>query len=169
MLDNLFAKLRSKSSLVYLLVWSPPPPYIFFLYPCRNRCPYHRSLFCCSTKIISQSFSQLLTWNSVFYLNIIHPSDHSHLCSLKCHLITARCYASAVLRVVILSVCLSHACFVTNPKKLLAIFYTTWKDNPSSFLPHSSGWWATSPSTFNGRSKWPTSLQKSLTSTDFRL
>ena len=31
--------------------------------------------------------SQLLTWNSVFYLNITHPSDHSHLCSLKCHLI----------------------------------------------------------------------------------
>ena len=37
--------------------------------------------------IYSQSSSQLLTWNSVFYLNILHPSDHSHLCSLKCHLI----------------------------------------------------------------------------------
>jgi len=23
----------------------------------------------------------------IFYLNITHPSDHSHLCSLKCHLI----------------------------------------------------------------------------------
>ena len=34
-----------------------------------------------------QSFSQLLTQNSMFYLNITHPSDHSHLCSLKCHLI----------------------------------------------------------------------------------
>jgi len=36
-----------------------------------------------------------------------HPSDHSHLCSLKCHLIfTARhSYASAVLGVIILSVC----------------------------------------------------------------
>jgi len=37
-----------------------------------------------------------------------------------------RSYASAVLRVVILSVCpsvrLSHACFVTNPKNLPAIF-----------------------------------------------
>jgi len=33
------------------------------------------------------SFSQLLTWNSVFYFNITHPSDHSHLCLLKCHLI----------------------------------------------------------------------------------
>jgi len=37
-----------------------------------------------------------------------------------------RSYASAVLGVVILSVrlsiCLSHACFVTNPKTLMAIF-----------------------------------------------
>ena len=31
--------------------------------------------------------SQLLTLNSIFYLNITHPSDHSHLCSLKYHLI----------------------------------------------------------------------------------
>jgi len=35
-------------------------------------------------------------------------------------------------------------------------FYTIWKGNPSSFLPPNSGWWAMSPSTFNGRSKWPT-------------
>jgi len=39
-------------------------------------------------------------------------------------------YTSAILRVVILSVCLStrllHACFVTNPKNLPAIFYTTF-------------------------------------------
>jgi len=28
--------------------------------------------------------SQLITWNSIFYLNITHPSDHSQL---KCHLI----------------------------------------------------------------------------------
>ena len=48
-------------------------------------------------------------------------------------------------------------------------FCTGWQGNPSSFLPPNSGWWATSPSTFNGRSKWPTPLQKSLTSTDFRL
>ena len=33
-----------------------------------------------------------------------------------------RSYASAVLGVVILSVRLSHACFVTNPKNLPAIF-----------------------------------------------
>jgi len=39
---------------------------------------------------------------------------------------TRRSYASVVLGVVILSVslsvCLSHACFVTNPKNLPAIF-----------------------------------------------
>jgi len=45
-------------------------------------------------------------------------------------------------------------------------FYTTWKGNPSSFLPPNSGWWATSLSTQNGRWKWPTHLWKSLTSTD---
>jgi len=74
-------------------------------------------------------------------------------------------YASAVLGVVILSVRLSirlfvrlsHPCFVSNPKNLPAIFlYHLWKGNPSSFLPHNSGWWATSPSTFNRQLKWPT-------------
>jgi len=33
-----------------------------------------------------------------------------------------RSYANAVLGVVILPVCVSHACFVTNPKNLPAIF-----------------------------------------------
>jgi len=46
-------------------------------------------------------------------------------------IITARhSYATAVLGVIILSVCqsvrLSHACFVANPKNLLAYFYTTF-------------------------------------------
>jgi len=48
----------------------------------------------------------------------------AHPISLTC--ITARRYASAVLGIVILtvrlSVCPSHACFVTNPKNLPAIF-----------------------------------------------
>jgi len=50
-LDNLFAQSLSKSSLVYFLVWSPH----FFAQSVssfRNTCPYHRSLFCCSTTII---------------------------------------------------------------------------------------------------------------------
>ena len=53
--------------------------------------PYHSSLFCCSTstKIMSSipDLPRLITWKSVFYLNARHPSDYSHLCSLKCHLI----------------------------------------------------------------------------------
>jgi len=60
---------------------------------------------------------------------------------------TQRSYASTVLTVVILSICLSHACFVINPKTYRRYSYTTWKGNPSSFLPPNSGWWATSPST----------------------
>jgi len=56
----------------------------------RSTCPYHRNLFCCSINITSSIPS--LSLNSllgtlIFYLNITHPSDHSHLCSLKCHLI----------------------------------------------------------------------------------
>ena len=44
-----------------------------------------------------------------------------------------RSYASTVLRVVILSLCLSHTCFVTKWKNILPIFWK-WKDNHSSFL-----------------------------------
>jgi len=55
----------------------------------RSTCPYHRNLFCCSINMISSipslSLNSLL--GTVFYLNITHPSDHSHLCLLKCHLI----------------------------------------------------------------------------------
>jgi len=34
------------------------------------------------------NLSQLITCKSVFYLNATHPRDDSHLCSLKCHLIS---------------------------------------------------------------------------------
>ena len=83
-----------------------------------------------------------------------------------------RSYASADLAVVILSVrpsvCHTHALWLIQ-RTYRQYYYTRWKSNPSGFLALNSGWWATSPSTFNGRSKWPTPLQKSLTSTDFRL
>jgi len=86
----------SMSSLVYLLVWSPPDQEIYSIYfftksvsSFRSTCPYHRNLFCCSINIISSipslSLNSLL--GTLFYLNITYPSDHSHLCSLKCHLI----------------------------------------------------------------------------------
>jgi len=42
-----------------------------------------------------------------------------------------RNYASAVLGVVILSVCLSHACFVINPKNLPSIFLYRMKGQSS--------------------------------------
>jgi len=54
----------------------------------RSTCPYHRNVFWCSINNISSIPS--LSLNSLlgtFYLNITHPSDHSHLCSMKCHLI----------------------------------------------------------------------------------
>jgi len=61
-----------------------------------------------------------------------------------------RIYASAVLGVVILSVCP----FVCHTRALWLIqrtyrryFYTAWKGNPSSFLSPNCGWWATSPFT----------------------
>jgi len=66
----------------------------FFTYPISVFFLQHmpissQPLFCCSTKIISSipNVSVLFTWDFIFYLNITHPSDHSHLCSLKCHLI----------------------------------------------------------------------------------
>ena len=61
----------------------------------RNTCPYHHNLFCCSINITSSIIDIIssipsLSLNSLlgtlsFYLNITNPSDHSHLCSLKCH------------------------------------------------------------------------------------
>jgi len=50
-----------------------------------------------------------------------------------------------------LSVCHTRALWLIQ-RTYRRYFYTTWKGNPS-FLPPNSGWWATSPSTWNGRSK----------------
>jgi len=51
-----------------------------------STCPDHHNLFCCSTNIVSSdpSLSQPFIWNSILYLNAICPSNHSHLCPLKC-------------------------------------------------------------------------------------
>jgi len=55
----------------------------------RNTCPYHRSLFCCSSDVMSTMTSLSLNslFETFFQLNTTHPPDHSHLCPLKCHLI----------------------------------------------------------------------------------
>jgi len=49
---------------------------------------------CYSTKI--PSLSHLLTWNSIFNLNITQPSDHYHLCLLYRPLLTFMQYTTAV-------------------------------------------------------------------------
>ena len=111
MLGNLFAQPLSMSSLVYLLVWSPPPhiPYISLplsVSSFRTTCPNHRNLFCCSINIISSipslSLNSLLrtlsfTVTSHIYLTIlIHArwsatsfsfltSQASLLCSILLH------------------------------------------------------------------------------------
>jgi len=46
---------------------------------------------------------------------------------------TQRSYASTVLGVIILSVSLPHACFVTKPNNALQIFWTTQKANTLIF------------------------------------
>jgi len=87
--DSLFAQCLTKFSMVYLLVWHPPlhTPYISspnHVFSFRNTCPYHRNLFCCSPEILSFNTSLSL---SQLYFSTTFPSEHSHLCPLKCHLI----------------------------------------------------------------------------------
>jgi len=59
-----------------------------------NIFPYHRNLFCCSTEIRSSNLSLSLnyllgngTLSCSFTVQTTHPSNHSHLCPLECHLI----------------------------------------------------------------------------------
>jgi len=86
-------------------------------------------------------------------------SHWAHFTVLRFIFTARRSYASAVLGVVILSVrpsvCHTRALWLIQ-RTYWRYFYTAWKSNPSSFLPPNSGWWATTPSTFNGWSKWPT-------------
>jgi len=80
------------SPLVYFWVWnhSLHIPYISSSshYVFCNTCPYHHKLFCCNTNIIFSIFSlSLISLLGIFYFNVTHPYDHSHLCPLMCHLI----------------------------------------------------------------------------------
>jgi len=93
--DSLFPQSLSNFSLVYLLAWNPP------LHTPYNSSPSHCLLFVAHDytiaayfavvprlcHIILVSLSQPFTWNSLLLLHAIHPSDHSHLCLLKYHLI----------------------------------------------------------------------------------
>jgi len=54
----------------------------------RSTCPYHRNLFRCSTEIMSSNSSLPPNFLlGTLSCNFTHPSYHSHLCPLKCHLI----------------------------------------------------------------------------------
>jgi len=69
--------------------------------------------------LILVSLSQLFTWNSIFYINTTHPSDHSHLCLVNCHLIFFS-YRPGVIPCNIL--------LCTSPRSHLAISYRlTWR------------------------------------------
>jgi len=95
----IFAQPLSMSSLVYLLVWSSPPhiPYISSPNQCLLFAAHAQTIATCFA-VLSILYHLFLVFLSTPYLelclNITHPSDHSHLCWLKCHLIfTARAIA----------------------------------------------------------------------------
>jgi len=82
------------SSLVYLLVWNPPAHIPYISSP--NQCllfATHAHTIATYFAVVSTLYHLFLGFLStpylelIFYLNTTHPSDHSHLCLLKCHLI----------------------------------------------------------------------------------
>jgi len=92
--DSHFPQSLSKFSLVYLLAWHPP------LHTLYISSPNHWLLFAAQVHTITACFAVILrlchlilvsaqpfTWNSILQCNATHPSDHSHLFPLKCHLI----------------------------------------------------------------------------------
>jgi len=91
---SLFVQFLSKSSLVYLLVWHHPlhTPYISSPNHCLLFTAYAHTITTCFAVVLRLYHLFVVFLNSlletlVFYLNATHPSDHSHLCLLKCHLI----------------------------------------------------------------------------------
>jgi len=77
---SLFPQSLSKFSLVYLLAWHPPLqiPYISSPNHCLcNTCPYHCSLFCCSTEIMS--FNPSLSVNTLLGILSCSFTPHIHL------------------------------------------------------------------------------------------
>ena len=64
---------------------------------------------------------------------------------------------------------LSHAWIVTNLNGALQIFWYYTKGQSRCYSDTNSGWWATLPSLWNLRWKWPTLFQETSTSTDFCL
>jgi len=90
---SLFPQSLSKFSLVYLLAWHPPhhTPYISSPNHCFFAAHAHNIANCFAVvprlcHLILVSFSTLFLELDL-ELNATHPSDHSHLCPLTCHLI----------------------------------------------------------------------------------
>ena len=91
--DSLFPQSLSKFSLVYLFTWHRPPHTLHI--SSRNHC----LLFAAHAHTIATCFAIvprlchliLCSLSSLYFelyreLNATHPSNHSHLCKLKCHL-----------------------------------------------------------------------------------
>jgi len=87
--DSLFAQSLSKFSLVYPLVWHPPPHTSHIPHPTTILPSQHMAAPSQPTpsqhRNQSQSLSQLPTQNSILQSNATHPSDHSHRRLLRCH------------------------------------------------------------------------------------
>ena len=73
------------------LVWSPPPHIPYISSPSQCLFVAHAHTIAACFAVVSISYHLFLVFLSTPYLNITHPSDHSHLCSLKCHLIFSEC------------------------------------------------------------------------------
>jgi len=87
---SLFAQPLSVSSLVYLLVWSLPSTLYsihFFTNQFLLFATHAHTIVTCFAVVYHLLIVFLLTPYLELYLNTTHPSDHSHLCSLKCRLI----------------------------------------------------------------------------------
>jgi len=71
-----------KSYLVYLLVWNPPRHTWYISLPSHIVSPYHRNLFCCSTKIMS--FIPSLPLNSTWSSFTLTPHIHLTILISSC-------------------------------------------------------------------------------------
>jgi len=104
-------------------------------------------------------------WTLMVWLTLFHYYDVLHCqISMYCtHFTTRSSYASAVLGIIILSVCL-FVChtrtFWRNERTHCLYFDITWKSNHSSFLTPKEVGGPMSPSTWNLHLKWPIPFEK---------
>jgi len=109
MLD-IFLHNLSPSPLVYLFVWNPPldTSYIFCtqsLSSFHNTCPYHYSLFYCSTKIMSS----VPSLSPIFSFGTLSFTLTSHICLATSFLFLAGQVSLSCYMLCCCTVTLSHA------------------------------------------------------------